>query len=329
MSKVVMQTRIRLARNLKKYPFPCRLNTAGKNEVAEEIIKAVKNSNSPLSKELDVLYVKDLTEAQRISLVEQHLASPEFMSDSAGRALILSKDRTMSIMINEEDHIRLQILSKGFELEKAFDTADKLDTLLDENLDFAFDEKLGYLTQCPTNLGTGMRASVMLHLPALKSSKAIGRIAGNLSKLGLTIRGAYGEGTEPEGAMYQLSNQVTLGISEKSAVENLKNIAEQLVTQELQAQKRMSSSLETQDTLSRSLGILKTAKLISCKEALDLLSNVRFGINSGVIDGVDIETVDKLISDIQPATMMVNKNEKISPRDRDILRAEILNKALV
>lgn len=329
MSNIVMQTRIRLARNLKKYPFPIRLNTAGKNEVAEEIIKAVKNCNSPLSKQLDVLYVKDLTEPQRISLVEQHLASPEFMSDSAGRALILSKDKTMSIMINEEDHIRLQILYKDLSLEQAYDTADKLDTLLDENLDFAFDEKLGYLTQCPTNLGTGMRASVMLHLPALKSGKAIGRIAGNLSKLGLTIRGAYGEGTEPEGAMYQLSNQVTLGISEKAAIENLKNIAQQLVTQELQAEKRMCESLETQDKISRSLGILRSAKLISCKEALELLSNVRFGINSGIIEDIDLNTVDALITEIQPATMMVNKNEKISPRERDILRAEVLNRRLV
>ena len=328
MSNIVMQTRIRLARNLKKYPFPIRLNTAGKNEVAEEIIKAVKNCNSPLSKQLDVLYVKDLTEPQRISLVEQHLASPEFMSDSAGRALILSKDKTMSIMINEEDHIRLQILYKDLSLEQAYDTADKLDTLLDENLDFAFDEKLGYLTQCPTNLGTGMRASVMLQLPALKSGKAIGRIAGNLSKLGLTIRGAYGEGTEPEGAMYQLSNQVTLGISEKAAIENLKNIAQQLVTQELQAEKRMCESLETQDKISRSLGILRSAKLISCKEALELLSNVRFGINSGIIEDIDLNTVDELITEIQPATMMVNKNEKISPRERDILRAEILNAKL-
>lgn len=328
MSNVIMQTRIRLARNLKKYPFPCRLNTALKNEVAEEIIKAVKNSNSPLANELDVLYVKDLTEPQRISLVEQHLASPEFVSDSAGRALIISKDRTMSIMINEEDHIRLQILKKGFDLDNAYDIADKLDTLLDENLDFAFDEKLGYLTQCPTNLGTGMRASVMLHLPALKSSKAIGRIAGNLSKLGLTIRGAYGEGSEPQGAMYQLSNQVTLGISEKSAIENLKNIAEQLVNQELQAQKRMCESLETQDSILRSLGILKTAKLITCKESLELLSNVRFGITGGVIKDVGIETVDALINDVQPATMIVNKKEKIPPHERDILRAEILNSRL-
>ena len=328
MSNEVMLTRIRLARNLRKYPFPSRLSQSGKNEVCKVIIDAVKNCNSPLINELEILYLKDLSEAQKIALVEQHLASPEFISDTAGRAIILSKDRTMSVMINEEDHIRLQILKKGFDLEGAYDIADKLDTLLDENLDFAFDEKLGYLTQCPTNLGTGMRASVMLHLPALQSNRAIGRIAGNLSKLGLTIRGTYGEGTEPKGAMYQLSNQVTLGISEKAAIENLKNITQQLVSQELQAQKRMSESLETQDKICRSLGILRTAKLISCKEALELLSNVRFGINSGIIEGVDLETVDALFGEIQPATMIVNKNEKISPTQRDRLRAEILNDRL-
>ncbi|MEE3333054.1 MAG: protein arginine kinase [Ruminococcus sp.] len=325
---IVMQTRIRLARNLRKYPFPSRLNAAGKNEVVKTVIEAVKNSNSPLADDLDILYVKDLTEAQRISLVESHLASPEFISDSAGRAIILSKDRTMSIMINEEDHIRLQILKKGFDLEGAYDLADKLDTLLDENLDFAFDEKLGYLTQCPTNLGTGMRASVMLHLPALKSGKAVSRIAGNLQKLGLTIRGTYGEGTEPEGAMYQLSNQVTLGISEKAAIDNLKNITTQLVNQELNAQKRMAESLETQDKILRSIGVLKYAKLISCDEAMSLLSNIRFGISCGLIDDIDTETIDTLIGEVQPATMIVNKREELTPQQRDKLRAEIIKNTL-
>jgi protein arginine kinase len=275
-----------------------------------------------------VLEIKDLTEPQRISLVESHLASPEFISDANGRVILISKDRTMSIMVNEEDHIRLQIIKKGYELEEAYDLADKLDTLLDEQLDIAFDEKLGYLTQCPTNLGTGMRASVMLHLPALQKSRAIGRIAGNLQKLGLTIRGTYGEGSNPKGAMYQLSNQVTLGISEKSAIENLKNITNQLVNQELKAQQRMVQTIETQDEITRSLGILKYAKCISCEEAIKLLSNVRFGIVSGVIKDVDVDTVDKLITDIQPATIMVNKKEEIKPQDRDIIRAGIIKDGL-
>lgn len=328
MDNVVMLTRVRLARNLKKYPFPCRLNLAGKNKVAQEIVNALENCNSPIAKEFETVEIKNLSEEQRVALVENHLASPEFISETGGRVLLISKDRSISIMINEEDHIRLQVIKKGLDLDSAYDIADKLDTLLDEVLDFAFDEKLGYLTQCPTNLGTGMRASVMLHLPALQESKAVGRIADNLQKLGLTIRGTYGEGSGAKGAMYQLSNQVTLGISEKAAIENLKNIANQLVNQELQAQQRMIKSIEVQDKISRCLGVLKCAKLMSCDEAMSLLSEVRFGIESGVIKDISIDAVDDLIAQIQPATMMVNKKEKITPKDRDILRAGIISEKL-
>lgn len=328
MNNIVMETRIRLARNLRKYPFPCRMSTEQKTEAANVIIDSIKNCNSPLAEELEVIWIKDLTDPERISLVEKHLASPEFVSEVEGRAIILSKDRTMSIMLNEEDHIRLQILRKGDNLSEAYDIADKLDTLLDENLEFAFDEKLGYLTQCPTNLGTGMRASVMLHLPALKAGKAIGRIAGNLQKLGLTIRGIYGEGTEPKGAVYQLSNQVTLGISEESAIENLKNIAGQLESQELRAQERMIKSIETQDKLCRSLGILRSARLMSCSEATKLLSDVRFGINAGIIDDVDISTIDNLLERVQPASIMVEEDRNLNPAERDVLRAEIIKKTL-
>ena len=224
MSNEVISTRVRLARNLKDYPFPCRLSEQGRKKVIEKVTSAIRDSNSSIASDFNLIKLDDLTEAQGVSLVERHLVSPEFISETEGRALLLSKDESMSIMINEEDHIRLQVITDGLSLEQAYDTADKLDTLLDENLEFAFDDKLGYLTQCPTNLGTGMRASVMLHLPALEKSRTIGRIAGNLSKLGLTIRGAYGEGSEPSGSLYQLSNQVTLGISEKAAIENLENI---------------------------------------------------------------------------------------------------------
>ncbi len=326
MSNIIIETRIRLARNLKKYPFPCRLDNEGKTEVAKVIIDAVKNSNSPLINDLEVIWISDLNEVERISLVEKHIASPEFISQPEGKAIILSKDRTMSIMLNEEDHIRLQILEKNDNIFEAYDIADKLDTLLDENLEFAFDKKLGYLTQCPTNLGTGMRASVMLHLPALKAGKAIGRITGNLQKLGLTIRGLYGEGTEPKGAVYQLSNQVTLGISEKSAIENLKNIAKQLEAQELAAQERMAKSIETQNKLLRSLGILKYASLISCDEAMERLSDIRFAVSVNIIKDIDISETDSLFEKIQPATMIVNEGKELSSQERDILRAEIIQK---
>lgn len=325
---VVISTRVRLARNLKDYPFPCRLSTQGKEKIIEKVKSAIENSNSPISKDFSFIRMSELTPQQGVSLVERRLVSPEFISESQGRALLLSKDESISIMINEEDHIRLQVINNGLSLEDTYDIADKLDTLLDENLDFAFDDKLGYLTQCPTNLGTGMRASVMLHLPALEKSRAIGRIAGNLSKLGLTIRGAHGEGTEPNGALYQLSNQVTLGISEKAAIENLKNITMQLISQENQARTRLCSSIDIQDAISRSLGILKSALVISHDEALKLLSNVRLGIVSGQIKNVSTETVDKLMLSVEPATLSVNLNKNLSPHERDIERAKLIQSSL-
>lgn len=325
---VVISTRIRLARNLKDYPFPCKLNSQGREKVIEKVRDAVKKSNSPVASDFSFIKMSELTSSQSVSLVEKRLVSPEFISETDGRALLISKDECFSIMINEEDHIRLQVITKGLSLEQAYDTADKLDTLLDENLDFAFDEKLGYLTQCPTNLGTGMRASVMLHLPALEKSRAISRIAGNLSKLGLTIRGAHGEGTEPKGALYQLSNQVTLGISEKAAIENLKNITEQLIAQENQARERLCSSIDIQDAISRSLGILRSALVISHDEALKLLSNVRLGIVSKQITDVSTETIDKLMLAVEPATLTVTLNKNLSAHDRDIERAKLIRAEL-
>ncbi len=327
-NEVVISTRIRLARNLKDFPFPCKLSAQGREKVIEKVRDAVKNSNSSVASDFSFIKLSELSSTQSVSLVEKRLVSPEFISDSDGRALLLSKDESFSIMINEEDHIRLQVITKGLSLEQAYDTADKLDTLLDENLDFAFDEKLGYLTQCPTNLGTGMRASVMLHLPALEKSRAISRIAGNLSKLGLTIRGAHGEGTEPKGALYQLSNQVTLGISEKAAIENLKSITEQLVAQEKQARERLCSSIDIQDTISRSLGILRSALVISHDEALKLLSNVRLGIVSKQIKSVKTETIDRLMTAVEPATLSVNIKKNLSAHERDIERARLLRAEL-
>lgn len=327
-SNVVISTRVRLARNIKDYPFPCRLSSQGREQVIEKVKNALKNSNSPIAAEFSFIKMSELTPQQSVSLVEKRLVSPEFISDSDGRALLLSNDNSLSIMINEEDHIRLQVITNGLSLEQAYDTADKLDTLLDENLDFAFNERLGYLTQCPTNLGTGMRASVMLHLPALEKSRAISRIAGNLSKLGLTIRGAHGEGTEPKGALYQLSNQVTLGISEKAAIENLKNITEQLIAQENQARERLCNSIDIRDTISRSLGLLRSALVMTHDEALKLLSNVRLGIASGQIDGISSALIDKLMLDVEPATLTVNSNKALSASQRDIERATMLREAL-
>ncbi len=239
MSEAVVSTRIRLARNLRDYPFPIRLPADKAREIADKVEEALKDCDIRFHR-IDLDKVSD---AIRVAMIERHLVSPDFISAKEGRAVFLSDDNTVSIMVNEEDHIRLQVIKDGFEPDEAYALADKVDNILSKKLNFAFHEQLGYLTQCPTNLGTGMRASVMLHLPALEISGAVYRIGANLSKLGLTMRGLYGESTKPDGAFFQLSNQVTLGISEKAAIDNLRNITTQLITQEMRAREPMMNMI--------------------------------------------------------------------------------------
>ncbi len=324
---VIISSRVRLARNLKDYPFPNRMSDAQREEIADKVKNLMCKGDFCGYKFLAVK-MEDVNEFDRISMVERHLISPDFASGDKGKLLITTENEEISIMVGEEDHLRIQVILPTFEIEKAYEIADMLDTELDKNLRFAFDKRLGYLTQCPTNLGTGMRASIMMHLPALKESRTIARIANNLSKLGLVIRGAYGEDTESKGDMYQISNQVSLGISEKSAIENLKSITEQLVNSELKTRETMMQSFEYQDKIGRSYGILITARLISHKEAVKLLSNLRVGICEGLIDSVTLETVDSLMLKIQPANLMRIKGTRLSPDERDRVRAEIIREEL-
>lgn len=326
-SDVVLSTRIRFARNLREYPFPCRLSDEKKRKVASIVKEAVLDGHSAISDRFRYIQMSELTQEEAVSLVERHLVSPEFISDRQGRGLLLLDDESVSIMINEEDHVRIQVIQSGMKLEDAFSLADKIDTLLDETLNFAFNEKLGYLTQCPTNIGTGMRASLMLHLPALQESGAMGKIAASLSKLGIVVRGMYGEGSDPFGAIYQMSNQVTLGITEQEAVKNLRDIAMQLVVQERNAREKLSENIDVLDEVYRSYGILMYAKLVSNSECMKLLSNVRFGTAMGLFD-VDFDILNRLIIEIQPATLMKNVGKKLTPAERDHIRAELVKTAL-
>ena len=326
-SDVVISTRIRFARNLKDYPFPCRLSEDKKRKVASIIKEAVLEGHSAISDRFKYIQMSELTQEEAVSLVERHLVSTEFISGRQGRGLLLLNDESVSIMINEEDHVRIQVINRGMKLNETYELADKIDTLLDERLDFAFDEKLGYLTQCPTNIGTGMRASLMLHLPALQESGAMGKIAASLSKLGIVIRGLYGENTDPSGAIYQLSNQVTLGITEQEAIKNLHDIAMQLVAQERNTREQLSENINMLDSIYRSYGILSYAKLISNSECMKLLSNVRFGVEMGCFE-IDFDTLDRLFIEIQPATLMKNIGKKLTPAERDHIRAELVRTAL-
>lgn len=323
MKSAVITTRVRLARNLNDYPFPVRMTQAQKQQLCDKVYDAVKDIM-----EFDRIDMDTLSQSQAIALVERHLISPDFVKNTAGKTLLVSKDKSVAIMLNEEDHIRLQVIKSGLCLSDVYAIADELDDKMSQKLSFAYSDKLGYLTQCPTNLGTGMRASVMLHLPALQKSRALSKITSNLSKLGMTIRGIYGESSEPKGAMYQLSNQVSLGISEKSAIDNLKNIATELVTQEIKARDRIVSDIEVLDTISRSLGILKTARVISHAEAMTLLSNLRLGVSQKVVESLSLESIDELMCDIQPANILSRFGDTLSVRERDIKRADYLREKL-
>lgn len=327
-SDVVISTRVRLARNLAAFPFPNRMTPDQKAEVERRVRDALLNSNSAIAADFNFLQMDDLSNEQAVSLVERHIVSPEFIANSKGRGILISKDESISIMVNEEDHVRIQILHEGLALSETAEMADRIDTLLNESLNFAFDPELGFLTQCPTNLGTGMRASVMLHLPALTESGAMGRIASNLSKLGLVIRGTYGEGSNVTGAMYQLSNQITLGLSEREAVENLQNITVQLIQEERKARKTLMKNIAMQDRIGRSAGIIRGAKVLSCEEYMKLISNVRLGLAEGVLTGVTLEDVNALTAAVQPATLTAEQGGSLTAAQRDIARAEKVRAAL-
>ena len=212
--------------------------------------------------------------------------------------------------------------------KEAYDTADKIDTLLDNALGFAFHNKLGYLTQCPTNLGTGLRASVMLHLPALQSGGVIGRLEDNLAKIGLILRGTFGEGSDAQVGLYQLSNQVTLGLSEETAIENLKSVAQQIINNEREARNEVCKRIDTQDYIMRCLGSLKYARLMDNKEGLSMLSAVRLGIAEKLIEGVTLDEINALITEIQPATLTKLVGKELTPQQRDKARADRLRDSL-
>lgn len=320
---VVVSTRVRLARNLKQYPFPARASASQREAVERQVKDALLSGNSILSKEFRFVPLENTTEEEAVSLVERHIVSPEFIADRRGKAVLISADESISIMVNEEDHLRIQVLWEGFSLKEAAETADRIDTLLSENLDFAFDPELGYLTQCPTNLGTGLRASVMLHLPGLTESGAMPRIASNLSKLGLTIRGTYGEGSKSIGALYQLSNQITLGLSENEAIENLRSITVQLMEEERKARAQMSEEIAWQDKIDRAAGVLKSARVLSSSEFMELLSYIRLGLSTGVLQGVTTQELNALMVNAQPATLMARAGKQLDETQRDVLRADM------
>lgn len=322
---VVISTRIRLARNIRNFPFPCAMNDEQRTEVNKLVREAIPE-NAALKGRFKYIELSSLGKNELVSLVERHLISPDFARNPKGRGLLLLDDESVSIMICEEDHLRIQVLSQGMDAEKAFDTADKLDTLLSEQLSFAANEKLGYLTACPTNLGTGMRASVMVHLPALEACGALNHISGAITKMGMTIRGMYGEGSGSRGAIYQISNQVTLGISEKDTIAKLRDIIAQITKLERDMRDKLMENPSHLDKIWRALGVMKTARMLSSEEFVELWSSVREGTEGGKLDGLTLDALSELFVEVQPATMMMRMGRDMTPAERDVQRAEITRK---
>ena len=322
---VVFNTRVSLSRNLGDFPFPGRLSVSEKHRVNNEV-KDIVLRNNKLS--LSFIEMSSLTSAQSVSLAERYIISPEFASNSSGRALLLSEDESVSIMLCEEDHIKIQAVSSGLDLEKTYEIADSLDSIIDEGAGYAFDKNLGYLTQSPTVLGTGMRASVMLYLPALSATGNMNRLSQTVSKLGLTLKSGYTNVMFSAGYIYQLSNQVTLGISEKNAISNLNSIALQLVSQERQARETVVSDDKYIDKIKRAYGILQFAHMISSREFTELASLVRLGASCSLIDA-DIQKIDELMFDMQPATINASLERNLTQNERDKYRADKIREKLL
>lgn len=321
---VIISTSIHLVRNLREFPFPQMLSLQDKLKV-NAIIKNATDSLSSYS--FNYLEMKTLSQHEVVSLAERHLVSPEFASSRDGRALLITDDEAVSIMLNEEDHIRFQVMYAAFSLDEAYKTANEIDNKLSEELDFAFDDRIGYLTQDPTIIGTGMKASVALHLPALASAMQIPKLISTVQKLGLTLRGSYGEGAAAKGDMFQLSNTITLGISERAAIENLKSIALQIAAQERAAREELLKSPVTEDKIYRAYGTLKYARLVDTDELMELMSLIRLGAVKGIIK-LDTAKIEGMMINLQPATISLSVDRPLDRMGRDALRAERVREML-
>lgn len=323
-SDVVMSSKIRLARNLADAPFPARMNSEIRKSTNKKIFAAIKNSS--LASEFEMEDIASMSKAESYSLAEKRLISKEFAANN-NSSLLLSKDESVSIMLCEEDHIRLYAMSAGQNLEKAYEIANRVDNILIKNLKIAFSDNLGFLTSSPTNLGTGMKASVMLHLPALKAQNQIERLGAMIAKLGLSLRQMFGENGE-KSAFYALSNHISLGISEQSAIDNLNAVTNQIIKQERAAREILKDSEEFEDIVFRAMGTLKMARRLSCREFFELASVARLGASLGYFDNSTYEKINKLISEVQDATLIKNADAPLSREMCDKLRAQLVREEL-
>src|SRR5436309_4750820 len=326
--RIVMSSRVRLARNLKEAAFPGWAKKPERIRVLEMIRPAV--SALPEMREAFSETMDSLSTLDKQILVERHLISREHAAKSTGIGLVLNREETLCFMINEEDHLRMQALRPGLQLRQAWTAIDQADSTLEKKLEYAFNAEMGYLTACPTNIGTGIRVSAMLHLPGLVLAEQINPIIQSVNKLGLAVRGLYGEGTEALGNVFQVSNQMTLGEAESAIVERLEKVLAQLIEHEENARGTLLEKKPKMvfNHIGRAYGILANAHSISSKETMNLLSLMRLGIDLGLFPGVDRALVDELFILTQPAHLQKQFSEKLGAEERDILRADMLRQRL-
>src|SRR5204862_6914700 len=326
--QVVVSSRVRLARNLRNRAFPGWAKKAERTSVLELIKPRVEELPEMQDSFSELL--QDLSALEKQGLVELHLISREHAAKSVGSAVIINRRQTLSIMVNEEDHLRMQSIRSGLQLKNAFKLVDKVDSTLETKLDFAYDQRLGYLTACPTNVGTGMRASAMLHLPGLVLSDMINQVIQAVNKIGLAVRGLYGEGTEAMGNLFQISNQTTLGEKEDEIVSRLSKVIETIIEKEHDARHTLLQKKPNTlwDQIGRAYGVLTYAHAMTSKEALNLLSIIKLGVDLGTFPEDRRLRIDELFIDTQPAHLQKSSQQKLNAEERDHLRAQIIRERL-
>ncbi len=313
---VVLTTRIRFARNIKGFNFP-------NNMMDKDRKKLINLIKEKVGKDYTVVELENMDDITKKSLFETHSISKELLENS-NTALILDEKNNITCMVNEEDHLRIQVFEQGFNLEKAYDNILSFDTDLAKKLDYAYTEDYGYITACPTCIGTGMRVSVMLHLPALEKIGALNKIFNEISNLGISIRGIYGENTQGDGSIYQISNQKTLGVTYEDILQQIEQITKYIIKQERKARDIIKDRIGVKDEVFRAYGILKNALIVSKKEAMKLLSDVRLGVNMELLTDIKLENIDKVIKNIGTNTLKKNYKEDFSRDTEEIKRAEYI-----
>ena len=327
---VVLSSRVRLARNLTEFPFPHKLSDAAARKVADRVEEALLGGNAAMKREFASLEMDAMEEVDRLALLEKHLVSKEFVAGGPGRRALVNRDESISMMINEEDHVRIQAMRAGLSLDETYADALRLAVLLEEKMDIGFHPKFGYSTACPTNTGTGMRASVMVHLPALTMTGYVANLIEGLRKIGFTVRGLYGENSEATGSIFQISNQITLGVSEEETITDLKRIVAQALEQERGVRKELYrlQPLTMEDRVHRAYGILKNARRMTSEEALRLLSDLRLGVSLGIVRNLREDGLNRLTLNVGPATLQKTVGRTMSPDERDAARATAIRDSL-